>query len=204
MGPKSRNIQEAIIGVARRKPGGSVEEVVTEASKVSGAPSFLVARSLHTLREEEKLTLEDLTPPVSIGEYLQSHYALWFWATFATVILTLVSVFVLPQGVPFIYLRNIAGGLFVLYLPGYSVVEALYPQRRDLEGLERLALSIGLSLALVPLVGLGLNYTPWGIRLNPLLTALTLLTLGLSVGAVWRKVGYMRVNTIHASQLPRH
>jgi len=45
-----------------------------------------------------------------------------------------------------------------------------------------------LSLALIPLVGLGLNYTPWGIRLNPLLASLTLLALGFSVVGAYRKV----------------
>lgn len=202
MGAKKRSIQEAILEVARREPGGSVGEVVAEASKVSGASLFLVARYLHVLREEEKVSLRDLNPPRTLGVYLRSHYALWFWVTFGVVVLTLVSVFVLPQGVPFLYVRNVVGALFVLYLPGYSVVEALYPQRGDLEGLERLALSIGLSLALVPLVGLGLNYTPWGIRLNPLLVSLTLLTLGLSVGAASRKAGYMRASTVQASPIP--
>jgi uncharacterized membrane protein len=38
------------------------------------------------------------------------------------------------------------------------LIEALYPRKEDLESLERLTLSIGLSLAVVPLIGLFLNY----------------------------------------------
>ncbi|MEM1745096.1 MAG: DUF1616 domain-containing protein, partial [Candidatus Nezhaarchaeales archaeon] len=57
--------------------------------------------------------------------------------------------------------------------------------------LERLALSIGLSLALVPLVGLILNYTPWGIRLDPIMVSLSLLTLGLLFIASVRKYGLL-------------
>jgi uncharacterized membrane protein len=63
---------------------------------------------------------------------------------------------------------------FVLFLPGYVLVAALYPRRGDLELVERLALSLGLSIAVVPLIGLGLNYSPWGIRLNPILAFVTL------------------------------
>jgi len=75
----------------------------------------------------------------------------------------------------------------VLYLPGSALIEALYPGKEDLEPLERLALSIGLSLALVPLVGLVLNYSPWGIRLNPVYACISLLTISFSLLAVVRK-----------------
>ena len=40
----------------------------------------------------------------------------------------------------------------MLFLPGYALIEALYP-KRELDELTRFALSIGLSLALVPLTG---------------------------------------------------
>ncbi|HPC28222.1 MAG TPA: DUF1616 domain-containing protein, partial [Candidatus Methanomethylicus sp.] len=56
------------------------------------------------------------------------------------------------------------------------------------------ALSIGLSLALVPLTGLVLNYTPWGIRLDPIVVSLSLLTVGLALGAAVRKLGYLRLS----------
>ncbi|MCC6050331.1 MAG: DUF1616 domain-containing protein, partial [Thermofilum sp.] len=59
--------------------------------------------------------------------------------------------------------------------------------------LERLALSIGLSLALVPLVGLLLNYTPFGIRLYPVLASLSLLTLCLTFIGAWRKLAYAKL-----------
>jgi uncharacterized membrane protein len=70
--------------------------------------------------------------------------------------------------------RVVLGIPFVLFFPGYALISALYPRREDLDGIERLALSLGLSLAVVPLIGLVLNYTPWGIRLTPILTGLTL------------------------------
>ncbi|MEM3616108.1 MAG: DUF1616 domain-containing protein, partial [Candidatus Methanomethylicia archaeon] len=68
------------------------------------------------------------------------------------------------------------------------------PKEKDLTPLERLALSIGLSLALVPLVGLVLNYTPWGIRLTPIIISLTLLTLILMFLSSWRKYSYLKLS----------
>lgn len=78
-------------------------------------------------------------------------------------------------------LRVILGVPFVLFLPGYFLVSALFPGRDDLEGIERLALSLGLSLALVPLIGLMLNYTPFGIRLWPV----TLSLFGFMLVTTW-------------------
>jgi uncharacterized membrane protein len=103
---------------------------------------------------------------------------------------TSLAVFILPQNEPWVYLRYIFGAVYVLYVPGAVFIEALYPKRDELEDLERFALGVGLSLALVPLVGLVLNYTPWGIRLNPIYAGLSLLTLVLVGVGVYRKYGY--------------
>ena len=81
-----------------------------------------------------------------------------------------------------IHALRVALGLpFVLFFPGYTLIAALFPGREDLDGIERLALSFGLSIAVVPLIGLVLNYTPWGIRLYPILISLILFILAMSL-----------------------
>lgn len=52
-----------------------------------------------------------------------------------------------------------------------------FPKEDEMEGIERIALSIGLSIAVVAIIGLVLNYTPWGIRLGPILVAISSFTL---------------------------
>jgi len=54
---------------------------------------------------------------------------------------------------------------------------------------ERIALSFGLSIAVVPLMGLALNYTPFGIRLVPILVVLSVFTVSLAVVACVRRLG---------------
>lgn len=76
---------------------------------------------------------------------------------------------------------------FVLFFPGYVFITALFPNRKELDNLERLALSFGLSIAIVPLIGLGLNYTPWGIRLIPILVSLTIFNIAFSIIAIYRR-----------------
>lgn len=121
-------------------------------------------------------------------------------------------------------LRIIFGLSFVLFLPGYAFIAALFPESGEtysqteqsepdsaspsskpaavpgtdaaatesvdqpsstshtsdsgIDGIERIALSFGLSIAIVPLIGLGLNFTPWGIRLAPIAITISAFTLG--------------------------
>jgi uncharacterized membrane protein len=75
----------------------------------------------------------------------------------------------------------------VLFVPGYALIAALFPRRGDLDGIERVALSFGLSIAVVPLIGLGLNYTPWGIRLTPVVISLALFTVIMAAAAYLRR-----------------
>jgi len=84
-------------------------------------------------------------------------------------------------------LRKVLGLAFVLFFPGYVFIAALFPNRKELDNLERLALSFGLSIAIVPLIGLGLNYTPWGIRLKPILVSLTFFNIAFALMAMHRR-----------------
>lgn len=85
----------------------------------------------------------------------------------------------LPVGIPL-------GLVMVLFPPGYTLIATLFPRKEDLDGIERVALSFGLSIAVVPLIGLGLNFTPWGIRLVPVIISLCLFTVLMSAAAYVR------------------
>jgi uncharacterized membrane protein len=68
-------------------------------------------------------------------------------------------------------LRIILGLPFVLFLPGYTLMAALFPKKRGTGGIELLALSFGTSIIVVSLLGLMLSFTPWQIRLESVLYA---------------------------------
>jgi len=85
------------------------------------------------------------------------------------------------------FLRVIFGIPVILFVPGYALIAALFPAAKDIGGIERIALSFGLSIAVVPLIGLALNYTPWGIRLDPVVVSLAIFTLGMCLAAQYRR-----------------
>jgi len=164
----------------------TLEEYLSKLSGGKGSWSKLRLVYEKTVRGELKLM--DPNPPRSLAEYaLRLDYSLWFWTITVLVLLSVIVVYTSSTIPELTTLRYFLGTLYVLYLPGYVLVEALYPDERDLKPLERLALSIGLSLAVVPLIGLILNYTPWGIRLDPVVASLAIYTLVVSIVALVRK-----------------
>jgi uncharacterized membrane protein len=99
----------------------------------------------------------------------------------ATLVFTLTPLNYLPVRIPL-------GLVMVLFVPGYTLIAALFPKIWDLEGIERIALSFGLSIAVVPLMGLALNYTPWGIRLVPVVISVVTFTISMAAAAYWRRM----------------
>lgn len=65
----------------------------------------------------------------------------------------------------------------LLFVPGYALIAALFPGKSDIDVIERIALSFGMSIAVTSLIGLALNSTPWGIRLDPIVVCLTIFTI---------------------------
>jgi len=148
------------------------------------------------LQQQGKLQLTPRPPPpLPTSAYLKTSAALWFWTTLVLTLATLTAVFTIPEtDYPLVYVRYALGATFVLGLPGYAFTRALFPQQlpiktgeKDLDIIERAALSIGMSLALVPMVGLLLNYTPWGISLTPIVLSLVTLTVVFAVAAILRE-----------------
>ena len=108
-------------------------------------------------------------------------------------VVAVIATVSVPLSVPFIYLRYLLGSIFVLYLPGSTLIEILYPRKKELSQIERVTLSIAISLTLLPLIALLLCYTPFGVRLSPVLFLMSLLSIGLGLGAVKRKYDFLQV-----------
>lgn len=160
--------------------GGTVESLFDKIrSKTPTLTEAEFTDLVWRLADDDRVELEDVPPATkTVQDYLRLwDRNLWFYGTVFTALVTVLVIYTLPTDLPLVAVRWVLGAVFVLFIPGYVTVEALFPKGRELDGIERFALSVGLSLALVPLIGLLLNYTPWGIRLNPILISLVAFTL---------------------------
>jgi len=106
---------------------------------------------------------------------------------FVMIFVILTVIFILVPPLSTTWVRTILGLPMVLFFPGYALIAAMFPKKDDIDGIERTALSFGLSIAVVPLQGL--NYTPWGIRLVPILITISIFTLAMCTVAIMRRRG---------------
>lgn len=185
------DFDQALIKTIWNEHPETLEEVVRLVSLRFPESEETVMERVLRLESQGKISFEKAvaTVPSSLTEYLFSGWSVWFWVVFSLAVIASVLVFVVPEDVfPFVYARYVFGSVFVLFLPGYSLIKALFGNK-ELDNIERVALSVGLSLALVPLAGLLLNYTPWGIRTTPVTLSLLGLTLVFAFAAVIREHG---------------
>ncbi|MGB9841316.1 MAG: DUF1616 domain-containing protein [Candidatus Bathyarchaeales archaeon] len=190
-------LTNAIIQIIKENKPQSTRQLILLVQEKFSLPEEQIVKAIVTLQEQGKITfvIAPKQPPLNLAAYLKTNSALWYWITIAAASITTILVFAVPENAyPISYLRNIFGAIFVLWLPGYAFIKALFPastplktSSESLDRIERVALSLGMSLALVPIVGLILNYTPWGIRLAPVTLSLLALTAVFATAAVIRE-----------------
>jgi uncharacterized membrane protein len=83
-------------------------------------------------------------------------------------------------------LRTILGIPLILFIPGYVLIAVLFPKKDDLNSFKRIVMSFGMSMVIVPLLGLILNAT-FGIRFIPILIALCSYSIIFIVVANYRR-----------------
>ena len=99
------------------------------------------------------------------------------------VILLIVVVIFLPFSVG----RIILGLPLVLFTPGYALMLAIFPGKGRVGGIERVALSFGMSAVVVAFLMLVLNYTPWGFTVESTLYTIAAFVFVASLAALARR-----------------
>jgi len=165
---------------------------LVEVGPVVDEDDFL--NELRALIQEHTIELKN--PPYntqSIMDYFSTiTLSGWFWATMTVTVVAVLSIAFIPDSFPVNLVRWLLGSAFVLYLPGYTLIQALFPKKEDFSDLERFLLSVGASLAAASLVGLVVNYLPWGLRLTPITIALTVFVIFFALVAAARKYRTLR------------
>jgi hypothetical protein len=138
------------------------------------------------LEKENKLHFTKEQSPLqsTARGYILSKQAIWYQITIAIAIAATLSIFTISENSPIILIRSALGTVFVLFLPGYTLVKLLFQQKlpvvtnsERMDNIERFLLSIGLSITLAIIVSLIFNYTPSGIHIIPITTDLLTITI---------------------------
>jgi uncharacterized membrane protein len=95
----------------------------------------------------------------------------------------------------FAFLRYAFGFVFVAFLPGYCLVNALFTGRSKVDSVEQVVLSVALSFGLDGLVGLFLGLSPIGINFTSITVSLSALVLVFAAVALVRKLRELNVQS---------
>ena len=182
-------LEAAILRIINDKQPQDVKQLLALVKEELPLSDDKILDAILKLQNQRKIKLDDSPLPASHKS------PIWYWATIAIAVTTVAIVFTVPEeSYPWSYLRNVFGIIFVLWLPGYTVIKALFPTHlpiktstENLDNIERIALSLGMSIAIVPIIGLILYYTPWGINLTPVVLSLFVLTLISATAAMTRE-----------------
>jgi len=190
-------LTQTILQTIKEQKPETVEQLATLITQKTALPEQQIINRILKLQNQGKirLTQQPVSAPSGLATYITTGQALWYWASIIIALATAISAFTIPEDLfPLVYIRYALGTIFILWLPGYTFIKALFPTHvpiktssEDLDTIERIALSAGMSLALVPIVGLLLNYTPWGIRLTPIVLSLLALTMVFATVALIRE-----------------
>lgn len=189
----SADLEKLVKDTALSLGNPTLSELIERLVKEKNLKSKDATRAVYVMWKKGTLELSEVNPPSTLSSYAFHLENLWFWGLTALVAFIVLVVFLVDTS-PLLYVRYVLGGIFILFLPGAMLVAALYPRAEEMDELERLALSIGLSLAIVPLIGLMLNYTPWGIRLEPIMISLATFAEIMAVVCVVRRFRYHQLS----------
>jgi hypothetical protein len=188
----SSDLDKYILNIIRNEKPKTIKQLINSIQHMNNLPKQEIMQRILLLQDQGKIVLHDELPSSrKFKDYLFSIRAYWYLAIVALVITTTIIIIANLENTPIIgtiikYTRYLFGSLFVLFLPGYSFIKALFPLK-EIDNIERAALSIGMSLAIVAINALVLNYTPWGISTTPITLSLLCLTLTLSTIAIIRE-----------------
>lgn len=94
-----------------------------------------------------------------------------FWLAILSTAAIVITTFIFSQDAAWALAKRIAGAIFLFVIPGYVTINAFFARNR-LSYIERMALSVGLSLALTSLIGMVLAYGLSGIKLEPIIASM--------------------------------
>ncbi len=182
---KASELTQIILEVLNEKKPQSVKHLTKILNEDFDFTDEEIIESVLKLQTEGTILFENQNlQSRNLRTYLKSGAAIWYWVTIVVIILATL-VFILSESIyPWIYVRNVLGLIFILFLPGFAFIKALFPikiyaksSNGNLEEIEHIALSIGMSIALVSTAGLLLYYSPWGLDFVTIILFLVTFTL---------------------------
>lgn len=203
---KVSDFNKIILKVIKEDNPQSVEELARLLKRSLDLPQEAIIEFILKLQAEKKIRLQNQTRQSrNFANYLKTGGAIWYWLTIATGSITSIMSFMISESMyPWIYGRNLLSLVFIFFLPGFAFTKSLLLGKTSrkksigsLETIQLITLSIGMSIALVSLIGLLLYYSPWGLNFVTIVPSLFTFT------SVFATAGVIREYILNAAEARR-
>ena len=170
----SPDLDKYIFSTLSNENPKTVKQLINSVQHISNMPRKEIMQRVLFLQNQRKIVLQNELPIThKFKDYVFSTRAYWYLVIVILMISTTIIIIANLENSPIIgniikYVRYLSGSIFVLFLPGYSLIKALFPLK-EIDNIERTALSIAMSLAIVALNALVLNFLPWVISTTPII-----------------------------------
>lgn len=115
----------------------------------------------------------------------------WLEIVVGFIVLTLLVIYLIPNGSlsdsPLVVFRYIFAFVFIVFLPGYCLVDILFLGKNRIDLVEKFVLSVALSFGLTGLIGLFLGLSPIGLTFESITISLSATVLTLAFVAFIQK-----------------
>jgi hypothetical protein len=185
----NEEVRNAILSLLSRREFKTVREV--KDALVSANHAFTDEQVLAAIRDLEGEDKVLLAPPFDYPNFssyvsdIRRNPLFAVWAASSAILL--IAVLTIPYSSSYSFLRSAISIIYSLLLPGYSSTVALFPRREQLKPLERLAVSLAISLSLVAVSVLFLAYSPFRATFVSLSVLLAAYTTAVAFTASYRK-----------------
>ncbi len=182
---RSKLLQQRILDSVATHKCFRVKDLVVQLQRTYNESMSIeeIQSAVKKLESEKKIILLE---PGTEGHFLQylikSYNGLSLWLTAAATCSIITLIFLLPSIEPWSYMRMIAGAVFVMFIPGNALVQLLFANR-NMEQTEQIVLSVGLSIAVVCIIGLMLKYVLSALTVESAVISISMLSITISVVA---------------------
>jgi uncharacterized membrane protein len=155
-------IQDIIIKIINEYSPTSNFEVLNIAQKLYNISEEDAIKALLVLKKDKKITFinrnkETIT---TLTSFLLSKKSNWYKITLLISIISLLSSLLLNSNTSLVYLRYFFGFIMIFFIPGYSIL-ILIGLSNETDEIYLLTFSIGISIIVVSVISLVLNFSPF-------------------------------------------
>jgi hypothetical protein len=183
-----KELQVLVLDLVHRREYHNVHELVNEIRNSNDQITIeQIKEAIEWLQDEGKIMLTESQFEASFPNYLRDYSCnLPFWLGLAAISVSLLIHLITPITDPFLPVLAIVGTAITFFLPGYGLLGLLFPQK-DLSMIERVGISIVMSLALLLVLWLVLDRTLVATQASAILISTHILSGTLILGSAYRE-----------------